>query len=593
MDLSDLSGSADPSGKSAVSRKKLIGAVVFAVWFIIYGIYIYSGFAKIAIDSDFACMVLEASDFLSGNVFLSGWYQTGISFLTTDLIYFVLGVLVEGVSLEAYILACTLMFLVMTLGARLLLRTEISGYSVQKEIMFLAIAGFPCVFSLTALRSHAGGMLWIFLSLVVLLSIEKTGFPGRTDNESTGSIGSDVNSGSTGSNESDGNSRNNGNGHRMKNSLPLLYAAYILLLALACIGDSTYFIVGVVPAFAYAVYRIFTETDDKKRLLNGATAAASVSAAVLSIVFSRLYYMIGGAVKNGSKESSMVFESFEGIKENVFTYLTYLFKMNDAGFMGLKVASPETLFLFLHAAVILAGFFVIIIVLRDMLKGTEKDPVSICLSLGFLMISAAVILTDIMGESKAGRYFSFAPVIFAILIIRYADRLLAKTSEKEEPVPFTKTVSGVASFLTAKRYPAAIIVLSLLMIAGSLLPFSVSFEPAETQQTQLADLLVSQGLTCGYAQHWDASAVTVASENKVRVRAVRGTGSSYTIYRWFCNEDWYDEPANFFVARKVPFLENYSAEKVVKAFGEPQQILENDKYYIYVYDRDISKELKR
>ena len=581
MDLSYLSGSADdPSGKSAVSRKKLIGAIVFAVWFIIYGVYIYSGFAKIAIDSDFACMVLEASDFLSGNVFLSGWYQTGISFLTTDLIYFVLGVLVEGVSLEAYILACTLMFLVMTLGARLLLRTSYSGYSVQKELMFLAIAGFPCVFSLTALRSHAGGMLWIFLSLVVLLYIEKTGFSGRADSERTGS------------NESDGNGRNNGNGRRMKISLPLLYAAYILLLALACIGDSTYFIVGVVPAFVYAVYRVFTETDDKKRFLNGATAAAAISAAVLSIVFSKLYYMIGGAVKNGSKESTMVFESFEGIKDNVFTYLTYLFNMNDAGFMGLNVASPETLFLFLHAAVIPAGFFVIILCLRDMLKGTEKDPVSICLSLGFLMISAAVILTDIMGESKAGRYFSFAPVIFAILIIRYADRLLAEASEKEEPAPFTKTVSGAVSFLTVKRYPAAIVVLSVLMIAGSLLPFSVSFEPAETQQTQLADFLVSQGLVSGYAQHWDASAVTVASENKVKVRAVRGTGSSYTIYRWFCNEDWYDEPANFFVARKVPFLENYSAEKVVKAFGEPQQILENDKYYIYVYDRDISKELK-
>jgi hypothetical protein len=302
--------------------------------------------------------------------------------------------------------------------------------------------------------------------------------------------------------------------------------------------------------------------------------------------------MIGGAVKNGSKESTLVFESFEGIKDNLFTYLTYLFKMNDAGFMGLKIASPETLFLFLHAAVILAGFFVIIIVLRDMLKGTEKDPVSICLSLGFLMISAAVILTDIMVGSQSGRYFCFAPVVFAILIIRYADRLLAKASGKEEPVPFTKTVSGIASFLTSKRYPAVIVVLSLLMITGSLLPFSVSFEPAQTQQTQLADFLVSQGLTCGYAQFWDASAVTVASENKVKVRAVMGANPS-RIWKWFCNEDWYDEPANFFVARKVPLFESYSPEKAVKAFGEPQQILENDKYYIYVYDRDISKDLKK
>ena len=158
------------SGKafSSVFGGKAAGMIVFAVWFVVYGICIYSGFSKVPLDSDFANIVLEASDFLSGNVFLSGWIQTGISFLTTDFIYFVIGVLIRGVSAEAYILACTLMFLVMTLGARLLLRTEISGYSVQKEIMFLAIAGRPCLFGLTALRSHSGGMIWVFVSLLII-----------------------------------------------------------------------------------------------------------------------------------------------------------------------------------------------------------------------------------------------------------------------------------------------------------------------------------------------------------------------------------------------------------------------------------------
>lgn len=66
----------------------LTGAVL-----IIYGIYA-TGFLRVGIDSDYSNLVLEATDILNGNPFLEGHQNlTGISFVTTDLLFFIIGVL--------------------------------------------------------------------------------------------------------------------------------------------------------------------------------------------------------------------------------------------------------------------------------------------------------------------------------------------------------------------------------------------------------------------------------------------------------------------------------------------------------------------
>lgn len=62
-------------------------------------------------SSDDGVFVLEANDILHGNIFLSGWNLTGISFWASDLLLYIVGVLFAGVSVKAvYIQMCLTFF---------------------------------------------------------------------------------------------------------------------------------------------------------------------------------------------------------------------------------------------------------------------------------------------------------------------------------------------------------------------------------------------------------------------------------------------------------------------------------------------------
>lgn len=81
---------------------KLMIFLIFCSLFVVYSIRL---FYIMPIDSDYSNLILEASDIIGGNVFLNGWIQTGISFLTTDLLYYIIAVLINGISYNAYVMA--------------------------------------------------------------------------------------------------------------------------------------------------------------------------------------------------------------------------------------------------------------------------------------------------------------------------------------------------------------------------------------------------------------------------------------------------------------------------------------------------------
>ena len=141
----------------------------------------------------------------------------------------------------------------------------------------------------------------------------------------------------------------------------------------------------------------------------------------------------------------------------------------------------------------------------------------------------------------------------------------------------------------SRKYTLALGLVSLVMIAGCITPFSFSLKHAETEQSRLADFLAGEGLKNGYGEYWDASSVSLFSGNEVTVRAVVWGGTSFKRYNWFCKSEWYEEPAEFVVIRKSGG--EPSAGNTVKAFGEPARRLEYGNYLIYVYDKDLSKEL--
>lgn len=72
-------------------------------------------------DADYCFVLEEAKDIVDGNVFLSGWTQTGIPFIMTDLLYFIVAVAVFGFVKKAYIAGIMLLMICSFVSCYLLL----------------------------------------------------------------------------------------------------------------------------------------------------------------------------------------------------------------------------------------------------------------------------------------------------------------------------------------------------------------------------------------------------------------------------------------------------------------------------------------
>ena len=119
----------------------------------------------------------------------------------------------------------------------------------------------------------------------------------------------------------------------------------------------------------------------------------------------------------------------------------------------------------------------------------------------------------------------------------------------------------------------------------------------ETQQDRLAAFLRENDLTNGYADFWNASHTTVAANDQVKVRAIRGQvpelgkPDHMEMQNWFCKTEWYQtSPHNFIVFDGRGYL-HVSEDVVTTLLGEPEQILETGEYRVYVYNRDLTKEI--
>ena len=190
-----------------------------------------------------------------------------------------------------------------------------------------------------------------------------------------------------------------------------------------------------------------------------------------------------------------------------------------------------------------------------------------------MLMSILFIFTNIVIDEAGSRYIATAPVIFAILIIRYWNR--NRTLEM-------RMVNNKLKFSVAA------VLVSLVMIAGNF-TFVRNFDIAETEQVRLGYYLEDQGLTHGYASFWNASSVTVSTHQKVNVRAVISSSQKIAPFIWFCKDDWYTEETNFVVVRDPDFANFGITEKnATDFFGDPEQRLVYEDYVILVYDYNLS-----
>lgn len=511
--------------------------IVFIVVFLCYVPYIVSLFSKIPIDSDYSNLVLEAGDIAGGNFFLSGWNQTGISFFSTDLLFYIIGVAVAGVSTWAYVIASVLMFVVWAVCAQFVIKAGQDKYTIFDLLLFLAIAGFPCLFNVNMLRAHTAVMIWGVLALI---------FINKAVHDE----------------------------HNKRKGLYTILA--FLLLFMGCFGDQIIYVFFIAPIVIYYLRDLLSnqiKTAKKDILIIG----ICVAAVVFAFLADKLYYMVGDANKNAFLDSK-AFEPFDNLYAKIILYIKSIFYLNDMAFNGQTLFSLSTPLYLLRTIVVFYAFYVVIKNIRLFIRNKEVGLIDFVLSAGFVLMSLVYILTNISVDENSSRYFGTLPGIFAILIIRHLNR--TGLWERARLINGKVKASWIAACV------------AVVMIVSSFV-FPLSVHPAETEQERLGKYLKSQGLSHGYATFWNASAVTVTTGQDVNVRSVWMPGDAYEPYIWFCKDEWYEEESNFVVVRNPEHNENFrmTEESVVSYWGQYDKKLTFENYVILVFDHDISEEM--
>lgn len=513
-------------------RGSLPAVLMTAGAVLLYAVVIWGSFLRIPLDSDYASLVLEASDILSGNILLSGWDLTGISFLTTDLLYFILATALLGVSPYAFYLAGTLMFLALMTGAFLLVRGKSGRETACNTLLLVALAGLPATSAVLLLRAHTGAFVWLFLGMWCVSRILAD-----------------------------------------EHTAMRRYAFVAVLCALGVIGDMISLLVFGLPVVIVCIRKLFSAGTRKSRAYLGIGAAAVLGTAV-GFLMDKLYFFIGGANKN-QVISFDHFAGWEGIWKNAGDYIQGLLRLAGADFLEQPLFSLETVGYAVRTVLLIAGLVVVVSNVVRCIRDPEAPAVDSILSMGFVLLSAAFLVTTVSQGAYSMRYMSYASVLFAVLLIRRG----------QQKGVFERAAAG-----GRWKVRQIVLVLSCLLIVAFLRVPPASYTP-QLQDT-LGEALRQEGLSNGYAGFWSAPHTGVVTNGEVSVRGIRYMQGELRPYRWFSKDDWYDVPAHFIVTDPVDTF-SISKQNVEELLGPPDRTLVVNKYTVMIYDRDISGELAR
>lgn len=151
-------------------KKYKIQGLLFILFGLLYFYILFNLYSTMPINSDFASFILESEEIKNGNIFLKDWNFTGIIFLFTDLLYFLIGSLFFEVSVNSYILGITLMYFVYLIITIKFILGKDKNINFKRILLLFALCLFPNQFALDILRTH----LPIYtLFLISLFNYEK------------------------------------------------------------------------------------------------------------------------------------------------------------------------------------------------------------------------------------------------------------------------------------------------------------------------------------------------------------------------------------------------------------------------------------
>lgn len=525
----DFSGNTELQTSNAAVPGKTFPLLSSFLILLLHSFYTALSFLRVPLNSDHANQVLQAADILGGNIFLKGWNLTGVSFYFSELPFYVLGTVITGVDTCAYIIAASLMVICLSVLGYCLAFRDHGSQPVSKVMFYLALTGFPTLNLLGYLRGHCAIFVYFFLLLLSTKHIlAAEKVPVRS------------------------------------------WILIVILTACGCMSDMQLLIIAVIPIILFCAVNLLRNDSRFSRRKTSLLCIISLIGTGAGMVLDKLLMMLGGINKNSFLDTRK-FVDMDALEEK--------FKLFGKGILTVfrfDISSEALTFrdffaLLFTAVILLTALVFLISTLRRYLKEGSGDAVSVVLSLSLVVMMLICFFTDIYTADDSARYIAYLPFAAGVLICRGLERRHGHFS-----------------------LPACVLV---FLAAGLLFAGPLSLKRIETPQDRLAAFLLENGLSEGYADFWNASHTTVASNGRVKVRAIRGQVPELgkpdylEMQNWFCKTDWYRTGSHNFIVFDGKGYLHVSEDVVTLLLGDPDHILENNEYRIYIYDRDLTKEI--
>lgn len=347
-----------------VTKTKILPIVSLCI--IALGFIYYKMSQGVLLNSDGATGILQAKSIADGNVLLHGWTLSTGTYYTTDLVYYVLGILLFGVSAKSLFVVTSLIYACMVAVAIFISGKHKQGFSIAKAAVTFAIIGIPTYFVSTLVFSgpmHTSGIVYILVSLCFIEFATKK---------------------------------------------VIRYGAYSLCLILALFGDPFVIWYFILPVLAVNTIRIIVKRDREDFYLLGCT--------ILSVASAKILLILTGFVVPSVGAPTLL--EFSKIGSNVSLTIQGYLQLFGAFFFGGSPTSPRTLIVMLHLLGLAAFIFVITRTIKRIKSNETGRLEQILLSIIFIN-TAEYLLSNMPIDLNTTRYLLPSFIAGAVLVGKY------------------------------------------------------------------------------------------------------------------------------------------------------------------------------
>jgi hypothetical protein len=482
---------------------------------------------QLGVNSDGASNALQAREMLDGNLLLSGWTVTDVSFYTNELLLFMLVELVYGFHGDTTHATAALVFTLVVLVVAAAAKGRATGREAAARVgVAVAVVAVPALghASITLLTSpdHTGTAIPLLATWLVLERVR----PGR--------------------------------------GLPVLIA---VLLAWAQVADPLVMYIGVLPLVVVGGWRAWRERS--WRGLDARLVVAALGSVVLAQVALTLMRAAGGF---GAHAAEAKLAEVSSLGSHLWLGVRVL-AVNYGAYPPDRHGPADTLMSAVHLAGLLAAAAALVVVVARALRrplatpggrSAPGDRLAELVAVGIVVNVGAFVVSALPVDLLSARQVVAVLPLGAVLAGRVWGPRLAALPR------------------------AAPVAAAVLVLLGAELVGHAAARGTPGHAEDVAAWLDGRGLRYGLGEYWNANNITLLTSGRVAVRPVVA-GDRVAAYRWESKVDWYDAAAHdatFLVLdTRAP---GTRAEAVARAqFGAPAQRHQFDGAVVLVYGKDL------